>query len=74
MNTIGSTHQMGVLGIRRGTQQIERAALEVARSAPRKGFAEPLVGMKEGKLQAQASVKALQAANTVMGSLLDVKA
>ncbi len=78
MNTIGSAHQTGVLGIRRGMEQIERSSASIASAerlnGTRDDLTDSLVGMKEGKLQAQASTKAVQATDEVLGSLLDVKA
>ncbi len=78
MTTIGSAHQTGVLGIRRGMEQIERSSASIASAEELNGtrddLADPLVGMKEGKLQAQASAKAVQATDEVIGSLLKVKA
>ncbi len=78
MNTIGSAHQTGVLGIRRGMEQIERNSASIASAEGRDGtrddLGDSLVGMKEGKLQAQASAKAVQATDEVIGSLLNVTA
>lgn len=78
MNTIDSASHMGALGIQRGMQQIERGAASVAGAEPRNGarddLAGSLVAMEEGKLQVQASARAVQAAVDVIGSLLDVTA
>ena len=78
MNTIGSAHHMGVLGIQRGIQQIEGSAASSASAesfnGTRNDLVDSLVGMQKGKLQVQASAKAVQATNDIIGSLIDIKA
>ncbi len=78
MNTIGNAQQMGALGIQRGVQQVERCAASTASaesfSGARYDLVDSLVGLEEGKHQAQASAKVVQAADNMIGSLLDVKA
>ena len=77
MNTIGSAHHMGVLGIQRGVEQIERGAAHIAGAesldGAGRGLVDALIDMRQGKLQAQASTKTVQTAFDAIGSLLDVK-
>ena len=76
MNMIGSAHHMGALGIQRGLEQIGHGAVRTAGAESLKGvrndLGNVLVGMEEGKLQAQASAKVVRATDEVIGSLLNV--
>lgn len=78
MNTIGSAHNLGALGIQRGMDQVECGAANIASADRANGkhddLTSSLVALEEGKVQVQASAKAVQAASDLLGSLLDVLA
>lgn len=61
-------------GIYRGMQSAADNTTEVVnRSVGDGNVAEPLIGLKQDELQVQASAKALQTSNDMLGNLLDIK-
>ncbi len=78
---IGSLSSSGLSGIQQGLGQVRTAAANIARrSLPptaergQDGLPEALVGLRQGQIQVAASVKAIQAADQALGSLLDLRA
>lgn len=67
-------------GIQRGLRQMRRNATEIASAGqltaktPTKDAVRALVELHQSSLQTSASVKAFKTADTLIGSLLDVKA
>ncbi len=65
-----------LIGIQRGQQTVRQAASRIARSGPGEpssDLTESLVQLKRGKHQVQASAKALEVENRLLGSLLDIE-
>lgn len=61
-------------GIYSGMQSAASNTTEVVnRSVDGGNVAEPLIGLKQDQLQVEASAKALQTSNEMLGSLLDIK-
>lgn len=61
-------------GIYRGMQSASSNTTEIVNQSVGKGnVVEPLINLKQDELQVQASTKALQTSNDMLGSLLDIK-
>lgn len=76
---IDSVFSQAVTGIQRGLTSARDHAAEIASAGQLEGdgpssLVEPLVGLKQDKLQVQASVEVLKAYDTMIGSLFDEKA
>lgn len=77
---INSISGNAVQGVQRGMRQMRKSAADIASAnqlngqIPTKDAVRALVELHQSSLQTSASVKALKTADTVIGSLLDVKA
>ena len=69
-----------IQGIQRGTQGLRRNATEIAGAThgapqlPTRNLTRAMVELQQSNRQVSASVKALRAADQMIGSLLDIKA
>lgn len=75
--------QTGLIGVQRGMQGLQKAAGEIASAShfnsessekPAKDIVESLIEAKVSSRQVEASVKAIQAGEEAIGSILDVMA
>ncbi|TVT56793.1 MAG: hypothetical protein FHK82_06750 [Sedimenticola thiotaurini] len=78
---INSISGNALQGIQRGMRQLRRNATDIASAnqlnngqLPTKDAVRALVELHQSSLQTSASVKAFKTADTLVGSLLDVKA
>jgi hypothetical protein len=77
---INSISGNAIQGIQRGMRQMRKSATDIASTnqlngqIPTKDAVRALVELHQSSLQISTSVKALKTADTVIGSLLDVKA
>ncbi|WP_428609579.1 hypothetical protein [Sedimenticola sp.] len=77
---INSISDSALQGIQRGMQQMRRNAADIASAnqltskAPTKDAVRALVELHQSSLQTSASIKAFKTADSLIGSLLDVKA
>ena len=77
---INSISGSALQGIQRGMRQLRRNATDIASAnqlngqLPTKDAVRALVELHQSSLQTSASVKAFKTADTLVGSLLDVKA
>ncbi|MCW8889950.1 MAG: hypothetical protein OQL20_04745 [Sedimenticola sp.] len=77
---INSISGSALQGIQRGTQLLRRSAADIASAnqlngqIPTKDAVRALVELHQSSLQTSASVKAFKTADTLVGSLLDIKA
>ena len=75
---IDSVFSQAMLGIQRGLGSASRHAADIASAGRLDGdspvnLVEPLVGLKQDKLQVQASAEVLKACDEMIGSLFDDK-
>lgn len=72
---VNSAHSSALAGIQRGLQGLDSNADAIAKASKggseTEDVAKPLVESRENKLQVEASVKALEAVDDAVGSLLD---
>ncbi len=69
---IGSAASSSLAGIQNGLQNMDMAATQIA--SPRNDDkTEPLLEMQQAARDTEANVRALETANEVQGTLLDVK-
>ena len=66
-------------GINKGLYQLERHASDIASADAMNGnesppLTESLIGLRQSELQVQASMEVVRTLDSVLGSLLDVKA
>ncbi|WP_078118280.1 hypothetical protein [Thiosocius teredinicola] len=74
---IGKMTDSALQGIQRSTQGMARSAAEIARASKpgdQTNMTRAMVELKQHEHAAKANIKTLQAADTLLGSLLDVKA
>lgn len=74
-----SAHQAGLEGVRRGLNDLNRAANEIARNGTTQepdaaSLAESAVDLRVARNQVQASARVIETENEVLGSLLDTRA
>lgn len=76
MNTL-SALQSGLSGVQSGMKSLNQNAAKIAsNSLPQnenKSITDPLINMIQDKQQVQASVKAIEASHSMLGSILDIK-
>ncbi len=76
---IGSVMNIGVMGVQRGYDMLNRSADQIAKAniPPEQGGPEelytPITEQISGKQQVQASAKVIQAASDTLGSIIDIK-
>ena len=71
---IESTFQSGISGIQRGLDDARQAAHEIATAVDNEDPTEvvqPLVDLKEAELQVKTNAEVVQAADEMVGTLLD---
>lgn len=74
---IGKMTDSALQGIQRSTQGMARSAAEIARTSKpgdQPNMTRAMVELKQHEQAAKANIKTLQAADSLLGSLLDVKA
>ena len=76
---IGGAFSEAMLGIQRGLSSAREHASQIASAAQFNddsptSLAEPMLGLKQDKLQVQASTEVLKAVDDMLGSLFDEKA
>ncbi|MBE0438799.1 MAG: hypothetical protein IBX57_03375 [Gammaproteobacteria bacterium] len=75
MTTI-SAYQSGLTGIQTGLQSLNQNASKIASvtsiESP-SNLTEPLIGMMSDKQQIEASANVIEASNSMLGTLLDIK-
>ena len=76
MNTL-SALQSGLSGVQSGMKSLNQNAAKIAsNSLPQnenKSITDPLINMIQDKQQIQASAKVIEASNSMLGSILDIK-
>lgn len=75
MTTI-SAYQSGLTGIQKGIQSLNQNAAKIASANTSEAATDittPIVGMIRDKHQIEASAKVIEASNSMLGTLLDIK-
>ena len=76
MNTL-SALQSGLSGVQSGMKSLKQNAAKIAsNSLPQNenmSITDPLINMIQDKQQIQASAKVIEASNSMLGSILDIK-
>lgn len=79
-STVGSAFTTAASGINQGTEQVKRAAQDVADATttrPVEGadkLAKSTIDLKQGERSVEANAKTLQAADKTLGSIIDIEA
>lgn len=74
---IDSTYKIALSGVQRGLAGLRRDAAQLASAKQMRGetdSVQPLVDLSQNRLQVEANVKVMRAADSMLGSLLDEKA
>ncbi|MDF1587905.1 MAG: hypothetical protein P1P93_01905 [Gammaproteobacteria bacterium] len=75
MTTI-SAYQSGLTGIQTGLQSLNQNAGKIASATSiesTSNLTEPLIGMMSDKQQIEASANVIEASNSMLGTILDIK-
>lgn len=74
MKISGTPYQTAQLGIRRGLQQLDQAATDIARGdLDLADQSQAMVALMEGRQQVETSVKVMKFADQMFSALLDLK-
>ncbi|MFP8966402.1 hypothetical protein ACKC9G_07500 [Pokkaliibacter sp. CJK22405] len=72
---IGSSFDSGMVGMQRGFSQLDQSAQSIASASttPEGDVQDGLLGLPQGKIQVQASARVMDVADSMLGTLLDIR-